>query len=144
MQIGAVKEVVGPEADTDTAEHGGRNDVEFHTFGRVADIETAAGFGGVDEGEPGSLDVFAVECGVVVIACTFKLGHIKHIIKSDIVALTAVNGAPVGNERAGVVQNVGDQRNFSSREIFAAGIVIKFDDLAMLFNTEFKPGAAVT
>ena len=88
--------------------------------------------------------MFAVENGVVIVTCPLEVGHVTHIIKSDIVAQTAVNGAPVGNDGTGVMQNICHKRNFFTGEIFAAGIVIKFDDFAVLFHTEFKPGAAVT
>ena len=144
MQISSFKEVAGRKTNADTSEHGGRNDIEFHAFGRITHIKTFIRFAGVDKGKPRRFDVLAVERSVVKKARTLKIGHIAHIIKSDIVAQAAVNGAPVRKHGAGIVQDIRDQGHFFAGEVLAAGVVVTLDDLAVLFHTELEPDAAVT
>ena len=88
--------------------------------------------------------MFEIENCIVIVTWSLKLGHIAHIIKSDIVAQTAVNGTPVGQNCACVVQNICNESHLFTGKVFAAGVIITLNNFTVLFNTELEPDAAVT
>ena len=85
----------------------------------------------------------AVERGGVVVADALEIGHVAHVVQTDVVAQAAVDGAPVGDQGTGVVQDVGYQSDFFPGEVLAAGVVIALNDLPVLFDPELEPDARV-